>query len=220
MPITNSVIRGMEEFEVGIVEDVNNFEEGVKTYNLLKEKANLNYISQESGLLEQQIQDKISNYNTIKSKINGCLDSMVTYREFIGLIKERILLIEEFDFKIALYMNQYDSEDYTDALYTIDELKQVNTKLKINAVEMSKIGISSISKDVLNSYGELNKALDEFKKYIEYLKEEKYSLAEEQYLIFSKSYTLAYNHEGSISDMVDEVDDWYHDSIGICLKLT
>ena len=217
--ITQSMVKGMENKENEIKEDMASFEEDMNTYNSMRTSADIDSISEENKRIDQKIQTKISDFNSAKPKIESCLSYMVTFREFVDLGRLNTIKLEDFTYKNELINNQIESEDYADALTEVENLKRIVRELKTNAEDRSKLGILTFSDQVINSWELYIDSLDELKVYIEYLDDEDYDSAETQYVVYSKAYTATIDEsqDENLMQSLDEIDAWYYDNIGVCL---
>ncbi len=223
LTITDSMITGMEKEQNNIKEDMSNFEESVNDYQTAKSSININQLSEEDNLIITKIENKISDYNSNKEKLNSCLSKMEEYREWIKLVNENVKILEKFETQ-SLLMNEYvQSEKYQDALSKVNEIQNTINQMEDNAQKRKDSGIQTFSTEAMQSYDALSDSYNTYKEYINLLIDEEWEESETKYIEYSQGYSEAISmgsdEDASITETINEADTWYQDNIGVCFGL-
>ena len=223
LTITDSMITGMEKKENNVREDMSNFEESSNDYQTTKSSININQLSDENNVIVTRINNKISDYNSNKDKINSCLSKMEEYREWITLVRDNIKILEKFESQSFL-MNEYvQSEKYQEALSKVNEMQSTINQMKYNAQKRKDSGIQSFSTEAMESYDALSDSYNVYKEYINLLIDEDWEESEIKYIEYSQEYSIAISmgsdKDASITETINEADTWYQNNIGVCFDL-
>jgi len=223
LTITDSIITGMEKEENNIKEDMLNTVEIISNYQTAKQSVKTNQLSEEEKNVMIQIDAKIEDYNSNNDKLNSCLSEMQTYREWITLVQENVILLENLDNQLIL-MNEYvQSEKYQEALAKVNVIQNTVSQLKQNAQERDATGIQDISTESIKSYELYSESFEYYKEFINLLIAEDYDSADLKYTIYSQKYSeaisISSDEEASITETINEVDNWYQSNIGVCFDL-
>ena len=191
LTITDSMITGMEKEENNVREEMSNFEESVKDYQTTKSSINVNQLSDEDNVIVTRIDNKISDYNSNKDKINSCLSKMEEYRKWITLVNDNAKILEKFETQ-SLLMNEYvQSEKYQDALAKLNELQTTINQMKNNAQKRKDSGIQVFSSETMASYDAFSDSYNIYKEYVNLLIDEEWEEAETKYIEYSQEYSEA-----------------------------
>ncbi|MDK2907743.1 MAG: hypothetical protein PWQ87_201 [Candidatus Woesearchaeota archaeon] len=223
LTITDSMVTGMKKEENNIKEDMLNFEEIAKEYQTAKSSININMLSEEDKLIVNKIDNKISEYNLNKEKVNSCLSKMEEYRDWIKLVNDNAKILEKFETQ-SILMNEYvQSEKYQDALSKVTEIQNTISQMKDNAQKRKDSGIQTFSTETIQSYDALSNSYNTYKEYINLLIDEDWEEAEIKYIEYSQEYSEAISmgsdEDASITEAINEADTWYQENIGVCFDL-
>lgn len=223
LTITDSMVTGMKKEENNIKEDMLNFEEIANEYQTAKSSININMLSEEDKLIVNKIDNKISEYNLNKEKVNSCLSKMEEYRDWIKLVNDNAKILEKFETQ-SILMNEYvQSEKYQDALSKVTEIQNTISQMKDNAQKRKDSGIQTFSTETIQSYDALSNSYNTYKEYINLLIDEDWEEAEIKYIEYSQEYSEAISmgsdEDASITEAINEADTWYQENIGVCFDL-
>jgi len=221
LTITESMINEMKIYEDKIKNEMSYIENTTIQFQQSKQNVDINQLSEEEKNTLNEIETKITDYQTNKDKINSCLNAMQTYREFIDIGRLKLIKLEEFYTKLNSINEEIESGYYDDALSDIDDLKQIVVDIKNLVLRQSELGILTYDEKVISSWGIYLESLDELKKYVNYLKAGDYESADSQYTIYSQKYTEAVKASESenINLINNQIDAWYQNNIGVCVDI-
>ena len=221
LTITESMISEMETYENKIKKEMSYIKNLTIQFQQLKQGADINQLSEEEKRILNEIETKIAEYQENKDKIDSCLNAMQTYREFIDIVRLKLIKLEEFSAKLNSINEEIESGYYDDAISDIEDLKQIVKDIKDLVLQQSELGILTYDEEVISSWDIYLESLDELKKYVDYLKLGDYESADSQYMIYSRKYTEAVKASESenINLINNQMDNWYQSNIGICVDL-
>jgi len=221
LTITESMINEMKIYEDKIKNEMSYIENTTIQFQQSKQNVDINQLSEEEKNTLNEIETKITDYQTNKDKINSCLNAMQTYCEFIDIGRLKLIKLEEFYTKLNSINEEIESGYYDDALSDIDDLKQIVVDIKNLVLRQSELGILTYDEKVISSWGIYLESLDELKKYVNYLKAGDYESADSQYTIYSQKYTEAVKASESenINLINNQIDAWYQNNIGVCVDI-
>lgn len=221
--ITDSMVTGMYKEESNIKEAMSNTEKVVSDYQVAKQSANLNSLSEEDKNVVSQIDAKINDYNSNKNVLSSCLSSMQNYRGLANLDRDTLELLEELKNQVILVKGYEEMGNYYGVLKEIDALQGNIAKMKENVQAMQARGIQVLTNEQIESLDMLSQALDGYKGYISSLMHEDYETAKlkyaESYQKSSVAISMATKNAYSATEIANKMDSWYQNNIGVCFDL-
>ncbi|MBD3361931.1 hypothetical protein GF358_04025 [Candidatus Woesearchaeota archaeon] len=186
-----------------------------------QKKAGANLRGSDANLAED-ISDKLIVYQNNKAKFANCADSMKKYARFIELTAEREDLIQQFTINMEKAGAEIEEENYEEAISIGKTAKSNVQRLKTIDLERSKMGIVSISSDVLMSWDLHVEAMDILLSLWNDLKADRMNdamdKAQEHYNTFSRANKYG-EKEPPVSDQANSANVWLSSNIGSCQKL-
>ncbi|MEK6826241.1 MAG: hypothetical protein AABY07_06235 [Nanoarchaeota archaeon] len=196
-------------------------EEDINEYLLSKEKININAFSSEEKKLIEDIDKKIEDYNSNKDKINSCVDNMGEYRNYVVLVKERLVLYDKYDSQTLALGSYVDAGRYQNALQEVRNIKKTVREFKENLIRRKEYNIQVISNNQLQSWDSLLEVYDIYEEYLNLEIQGDYYLADSKYQELTEKFSDAIVESGeeSITEAIDEIDGWYENNIGSCFDI-
>jgi len=202
---TLSMLDGMKNYEDLIGEEITYVEDTIQNY-------------QNSGDSSSDIDEKINLYNSKKNTIKTSLNNMITYRYFINMTRNKMILLENYVSKNDLMNLKVQSEDYEEAVIYLDEMVDILIKLKNNEYNRSELGIGTYTEEIFSVYDLYQEA---WSIYRQYLLTEDETEANDLYQEYSEKYDEAYAIESNenLTEANEEVDGWYQENIAVCIDI-
>lgn len=220
--VPDSILSGMQEGELKITEYMSSAETSISNYQSLKQNIKITHLSEEEQNIVNQIEEKITDFNSNKAQIESCIENMETYRELIALSKEKTELVEDFAKETTLMNNYIDSEDYENAKGKVDELQEIIRRMKEKDERKIALGIITVPQEVMDSYDVYLEAYELYGEYIEFYEAGDTINAGQKYTEHLNKYNEALELESNtmgLSETINEVDSWYQDNIGVCFDI-
>ena len=167
------------------------------------------------------IEDKISDFEKDKDKVNYCLVNMTTYRKYLNLTSQKLTLLENYENTLMLMNNRVEDEEYDKAVTSCEDIIQIFFTLKPIAYQMSNLSILDYSEEILGIWDMYIDSWEVYKEYLNLLIDGKYGQAESKYDEYSDIYDdiLAIENTDNLNENNSEIDNWYTTHIGIYLDL-